>query len=103
MFSVLETLILQPLSPAWLARNFGVIAITLTLTALAASPAMAHRTKTWHRWHSAHTVTVDAPFARIATRRHTATAVDAPFTAVRSDRRGVWVRAPFVNLYVPRR
>lgn len=53
--------------------------------------------------HRSRIVSVDAPFARVETRRWYSTAVDAPFASVRVHRRhGVWVRAPFVNLYVPR-
>lgn len=48
-------------------------------------------------------VVVEAPFTYVETRRrHRYVAVDAPFTSVRVHGRGVWVRAPFVDLYVPR-
>lgn len=60
----------------------------------------AWRRRNWHR-HNGDTV-VDAPFTYVETGYHRRVAVDAPFTAVRVGRRGVWVRAPFVNLFVPR-
>jgi hypothetical protein len=44
---------------------------------------------------------VDAPFTRVE-RRGRRVAVDAPFASVRKGRYGTWVRAPFVDLYVPR-
>jgi hypothetical protein len=56
-----------------------------------------------HRYHdhdSDHVV--DAPFTHVETGYRRRVAVDAPFTGVRVSRRGVWVRAPFVDLYVPR-
>ncbi|MEM1372372.1 MAG: hypothetical protein AAGG72_09135 [Pseudomonadota bacterium] len=43
---------------------------------------------------------VDAPYTRV--RRRGRVAVDAPFAQVRRSRRGVRVRAPFVDLYIPR-
>lgn len=57
-----------------------------------------------HKRHRHHhrDVLVEAPFTRVETRRHRRVAVDAPFTSVRVHRRGVWVRAPFVDIYVPR-
>ena len=42
---------------------------------------------------------VHAPFTHVNNRT---TDVDAPFAAVRTSRHGVWVRAPFVNLFVPK-
>jgi hypothetical protein len=45
---------------------------------------------------------VDAPFAYVETGPRGRVAVDAPFASVRVGRRGTWVRAPFVNLFVPR-
>lgn len=45
---------------------------------------------------------VRAPFTRVRTRGWRSTSVDAPFTSVRVRPHGVWVRAPFVNIYVPR-
>lgn len=47
-------------------------------------------------------VVVDAPFTYVETGYRRRVAVDAPFTSVRVHRGGVWVRAPFVNLWVPR-
>jgi hypothetical protein len=44
---------------------------------------------------------VDAPFTRVE-RRGRRVAVDAPFASVRKGRYGTWVRALFVDLYVPR-
>jgi hypothetical protein len=46
---------------------------------------------------------VEAPTTRVETNRRGKVAVDAPFTSVRRDNRGVHVRAPFVDIYVPRR
>ena len=45
---------------------------------------------------------VDAPTTYVDTRGYRRVWVDAPFTAVRVHPRGVWVRAPFVDLYIPR-
>jgi hypothetical protein len=45
---------------------------------------------------------VDAPTTYVDTRGRNRVWVDAPFTAVRVHPRGVWVRAPFVNLFVSR-
>lgn len=56
--------------------------------------------KRYHR-HMHDGVNVEAPFTSVETRHHRHVAVDAPFTSVRVHRRGVWVRAPFVNLFVP--
>ena len=50
--------------------------------------------------HGSHVV--DAPFTHVETGVRGRVAVDAPFASVRVDRRGTWVRAPFVNLFVPR-
>lgn len=66
---------------------------------------VADRGHRYHHRHHRHVhdgVVVDAPFTRVETRGYRRVAVDAPFTGVRVHRRGVWVRAPFVNLYVPR-
>jgi hypothetical protein len=64
----------------------------------------ARRDRRWskRRAHRRHVTVVDAPFAYVETRGHRRTAVDAPFTSVRVGRRGTWVRAPFVDIYVPR-
>ncbi len=43
---------------------------------------------------------VDAPFTHVETGRHTF--VDAPFAMVYVGRHGRYVRAPFVNLWIPR-
>lgn len=51
-----------------------------------------------HRYGRGHVV--DAPFTRVETGRHVA--VDAPFTTVYVGRRGRYVRAPFVELWLPR-
>lgn len=45
---------------------------------------------------------VRAPFTRVRTRGSRWTSVDAPFASVRVRPWGTWVRAPFVDLYVPR-
>jgi hypothetical protein len=45
---------------------------------------------------------VRAPFTRVYTRGYRFTSVDAPFASVRVRPWGTWVRAPFVNIYVPR-
>lgn len=42
---------------------------------------------------------VHAPFARVETGRRVV--VDAPFAHVYRDRRGRYIRAPFVNIWVP--
>ncbi len=60
----------------------------------------SHNSKRRYR-HNKGDVVVEAPFTYVETGRHHHTAVDAPFTSVRVGRRGVWVRAPFVDLYVP--
>lgn len=44
----------------------------------------------------------DGPYYGYGYRRHRHVDVDAPFASVRVRPRGVWVRAPFVRLYVPR-
>jgi hypothetical protein len=53
--------------------------------------------KHYGRYYERH---VDAPFAHVETGRHTV--VDAPFTTVYVGRHGRYVRAPFVNLWIPR-
>jgi hypothetical protein len=53
-----------------------------------------------YRHHDRHVV--DAPFTYVETDHGGRVEVDAPFTSVRVGRRGTWVRAPFVDIYVPR-
>lgn len=52
------------------------------------------------RWRYRDGAYVRAPFTSVDTRRDTFVA--APFARVYSGRYGTWVRAPFVNLWVPR-
>lgn len=55
----------------------------------------------WHRRHYRdHGTYVRAPFTDVDT--HHGTHVEAPFASVHTGRYGTWVRAPFVNLFVPR-
>lgn len=71
-----------------------------------ASPAAAgpiiqvhvHRHHTRRHHHRRHVV--DAPFTRVETGRRVV--VDAPFAHVRVNRRGRHIRAPFVDLWLPR-
>lgn len=44
---------------------------------------------------------VRAPFASVDV--DDGTHVEAPFTSVHTDRRGTYVRAPFVDLWIPRK
>lgn len=82
-------------------RSHGILACTaMAAAALAAAPASAHSRFDRHNHHR-HVAVVDAPFSRVETRRYARVAVDAPFASVRIGR-GVHVRAPFVNLWVPR-
>jgi hypothetical protein len=46
---------------------------------------------------------VRAPFTSVDTSKSEGTQVEAPFTSVESDDHGTRVRAPFVDLFVPRR
>ena len=46
---------------------------------------------------------VRAPFTSVDTNKQQGTQVEAPFTSVQTDDRGPHVRAPFVDLFVPRR
>lgn len=80
---------------------------------LAAARALAHSAPTsvvevGHRRYSKRpyyygkrrrTHVVDAPFAYVESGRRTY--VEAPFTTVYVGRRGRYVRAPFVDLYIP--
>lgn len=50
--------------------------------------------------HHGHDHTVDAPFTHVETGRRVV--VDAPFAHVTVDRYGRHIRAPFVNLWLPR-
>ena len=62
------------------------------------------RDRKWHRRYASNydgVTVVDAPFTTVETGYRHRVAVDAPFTSVRAGHRGVWVRAPFVDLYVP--
>jgi hypothetical protein len=52
------------------------------------------------RWRYRNGSYVRAPFTSVDTRRDTF--VRTPFARVYSGRYGTWVRAPFVNLWVPR-
>ena len=108
-------------------RMLGLFGSALMAAALSAQPAAAasvraphahavskattnvtySRARAWRhahneRWDHGRPVRVDAPFTSVETRRYRYTAVDAPFASVRVHGGGVWVRAPFVNLYVPR-
>lgn len=53
-----------------------------------------------HRRHEGRNRIVDAPYTHVESGRHVA--VDAPFTTVYVSRRGRYVRAPFVELWLPR-
>jgi hypothetical protein len=55
-----------------------------------------------HRRYAKRGHYVRAPFTRVKTRGSRWTSVDAPFASVRVRPWGTWVRAPFVDLYVPR-
>lgn len=68
---------------------------------------VGHRRNAWEghghrRRHRYDGTYVRAPFTRVWTRGYRWTSVDAPFASVRVRPWGTWVRAPFVNLYVPR-
>lgn len=111
--------------------NFSISKGTLAAAAAALAQCAATTSASAHRWHKgkhlnshsaavpvSHTrayapgyrtwrayrgpVVVDAPTTYVKTGYRRRVAVDAPLTAVRVHRRGVWVRAPFVNLWVPR-
>ena len=53
-----------------------------------------------YRHHHRRTRVVEAPFAYVESGRRVL--VEAPFTTVYVGRRGRYVRAPFVNLWIPR-
>lgn len=61
--------------------------------------------RTWRRHRAwvrrGELVAVRAPFTYVETRPYRHVAVEAPFASVYVDRGGTWVRAPFVDLYVP--
>lgn len=84
------------------ARHGKTIAHAHTVTAINYSEGRSWRHSRYDRRYNDRVVHVDAPFTTVETRRYRYTAVDAPFASVRVHGRGVWVRAPFVNLYVPR-
>ena len=80
--------------------SHGVLAATaIAGVVLAAEPDSAHARH--HRHNHRQAVVVVAPFTHVETRRFARVAVDAPFASVRVGR-GVHVRAPFVNLWIPR-
>jgi hypothetical protein len=56
--------------------------------------------KVHRRHHHGRSHIVDAPYTHVESGRHVA--VDAPFTTVYVGRRGRYVRAPFVELWLPR-
>lgn len=56
--------------------------------------------KVHRRHHQGRNHIVDAPYTHVESGRHVA--VDAPFTTVYVGRRGRYVRAPFVELWLPR-
>lgn len=67
-----------------------------------------HSAKNSHRYahkHHRRTHIVDAPFTRVETghRYRRGVLVDAPFAFVTVGRRGRYIRAPFVDLWLPRR
>ncbi len=98
----------------------SVLLAALAATAMFASAAAAHPGRTnlapahgsglikvhdaddeyrWHRHHRRHH-SVDAPYTRVEAGRRVI--VDAPFASVYVGREGRHIRAPFVNLWVPR-
>lgn len=100
-----------------LAAAAVAVGLTVGLTATADAGSRGYKAKRAHvayagydrdygyRWGRRGTrgdVVVDAPFTSVETGRYGRTDVDAPFTSVRVGRMGVWVRAPFVDIYVPR-
>ncbi len=85
---------------SFLTSRLVVAGAALVSVAATSLPADAHIRR--HHHHHRHVVVVDAPFTYVETRRYNRVAVDAPFASVRVGGRGTWVRAPFVNLWVPR-
>ena len=109
-------------------QSFFALASALMMAAMAATPAAAltapkrqavadasavsiikvrnkrHHRKHAHKHHRRHRI-VEAPFARVDTGygRRRGVQVDAPFAFVSVGRQGRYVRAPFVDLWVPRR
>lgn len=74
-------------------------AVLVTVSSpLSVTSADAHSRK--YRHH--HDRVVDAPFTHVETGPRHRTSVWAPFTRVHVSRRGTYVRAPFVDLFVPR-
>ena len=53
-----------------------------------------------HRRATRHSHHVDAPFTHVESGRRVV--VEAPFTSVYVSKRGRYVRAPFVSLWIPR-
>lgn len=83
-----------------LAATVG-LATALSLLALDDANARDRWSKSHrHHQHGHRAHIVDAPFTRVVKGRRAHTEVYAPFTFVRTSGRRVWVRAPFVNLYV---
>lgn len=111
---------------------YAVFAAALLLPAIALSPASAvtapargavgaalpasilkvhrrsddsHHRRHYGRHHRHHRHVVDAPFTRVETNHANSrrrVIVDAPFAHVSVGRRGRHVRAPFVDLWLPR-
>jgi hypothetical protein len=99
----------------------ALAASTIAVLPAAAGPASAHVSKlkshksnvvhvhrsshddarhSRRRYHRHHSHVVDAPFTRVETGRRVV--VDAPFAHVTVNRHGRHIRAPFVNLWLPR-
>jgi hypothetical protein len=62
-----------------------------------------YKRRWWRQWDDSYNGEshVRAPTTSVDT-NNAYTDVDAPFAKVRKSPRGTWVRAPFVNLFVPR-
>ncbi len=61
-----------------------------------------YRTYERRRYHYRDRYDYDAPYVRHYGRHYGRTRVDAPYAHVHRDRHGVHVRAPYVNIYIPR-
>ena len=59
-----------------------------------------HDRRYHHRQYPRYERHVDAPFTHVETGRRVV--VEAPFATVYAGRRGRYVRAPFVDLWIPR-